>query len=247
MWTALGAIAVVLLVLYVLNSRGVIRLWGAGSAQVGKLGRWAANRDPLAILQEKVDDAADNLRAARDGLDQANGNVQSLERQVNFGRQEKAKLEARIRGSLSENNEEKANRYAADLARVERDLSTNEAQLENAVHGRDIIKNQITAWQRKVQAAKQEAQDLGLQLKMSEAEAAMAGLVHKMASMGDPLNDLNEARSAVQAKIDQNRGKLQTAQQLNEVALEEMADDEAAQRAEAASILDRFRQPQGQN
>jgi hypothetical protein len=50
MLTVLVLVAVAVLVLAVVNRQALAKVLGFGRAQVGKVGRWAENADPLALL-----------------------------------------------------------------------------------------------------------------------------------------------------------------------------------------------------
>ena len=113
MTTFFGVVGVALVVLLVLNRRAVKNMFSGASAQVGELGRWAKNSDPLAIYKETVDNGLENIEKAKKTLEVCRGQVRSLERQVNEGTTEQKRLTNRIEAALNNGD---TNNTAKDYA-----------------------------------------------------------------------------------------------------------------------------------
>lgn len=240
METIITVVVIAIVIIAILNRRALMRIFKAGSAVAGEAGRWAQQKTAFASYQEEVDDACDKLRGVGEGLAQANGLVNSITRQVEFGKQEVTRLEARIKNALAENNEISAATYATQMARVEKDLETNSQQLVQAKQAAEAANTQFQMWQRKITDIKANARRDGQQLQASKNEAALADLFNRL-SQSQIGGGISEAQEAVHAEIDMNRGKLQAAMQINEAAVQEMKDDMSAEHAEAQSILNRYR------
>lgn len=158
-------VVVAALALAVLNFRSLKRLFRAGSAQAGKIGRWAENADPLAVYRERVDDGVENIGKAKQALENCQVLVRSVRRQVEDGEKEKARLENRIKTALANGDPNNtAKEYALQLERVERELATNKEQLAKHEETYQNFSKIVEQNQRKVQEARREAESLGLEL-----------------------------------------------------------------------------------
>ena len=80
-----------------INHRAVARNIWRGRAQVGKLGRMAEEADPLALLNQAVDDGVTSIQNSKKGLENYRALILSVQRQVESGEKEKTRLESRIR------------------------------------------------------------------------------------------------------------------------------------------------------
>jgi phage shock protein A len=234
---------VALLILAVLNRRAFTRLFSAASAQVGKVGRAAQEADPLAMYQEAVDDGVENIQRAKRGLEQSKSLVRSVERQVDQGRKEKARLEHRIQTVLDQGDPNgTVNDYALQLAEVEQNLATNEAQLKTHTESYNNFCSQVELGQKKVADARRKAATLGMQLQQSQREKEMADFASTFSPTGfDSDGTLARAEALINQKIDTNRAAGDVANDLSRQGLAEAADEKLERDAAAASILERFK------
>lgn len=172
MYAILSVVAVVA-VIALLASR---HARAAVAGQFGNLVRYAWGYDPIAVYQAQVDSSAEEIREATKGLEEYQGLVARLTRQVADGNKEKALLETKIKNHLNAGQEDRAADLAMSLTRVEKDLSENEAQLAQyqGVYQNNLKK--IRYAHQKIEEAKQKAQKLKADLKLSKAEAETAKL-----------------------------------------------------------------------
>jgi phage shock protein A len=216
----------------------------AGAAQVHKLGRRADEADPLALLNQAVDDGVASIQNAKTGLDNYRVLILSVQRQVENGEKEKARLEARIREVLQEGDPHRAAReYALMLADVEENIATNREQLARHKETYDNFAKQVEVGQSRVLAARQKATLLGLELEQSKREKEMARFARDFAFDPDGLNsDLARAEELIYQKIDANRAVGHVAEDLIKPILVESVDEDKERKAAAAKILERFGQ-----
>lgn len=160
---------------------------------------------------------------------------------MEYCKQQKGILEGRIQGALSRGEEVNAKIYATQLDQMEGQLATNSAQLANVEANYKRSKDQMEAWRREVVKTQQDAKNLGMELKMSEAAAASAEAMSSF-DLTDPLNEVAQAREAVLEKIDANRAKANVSADWNSTAVQQMKDDQAGEDVRAEAILARFRQ-----
>ena len=245
MTTALVVGGLVVLALVLVNRQAVLRLFGAGRAQVGKLGRAAEEADPLALLNQAVDDGVTNIQNAQRGLETSKSLVRSVERQVESGRKEKLRLGNRIQNVLNSGDPNNtAKEYALQLAEVEKQLTVNEEQLTKHKEAYENWAKQVELGRKKVVEARQKAQRLGVELEMSKREKEMAAFANNFHF--DP-NELNQgmarAEELIQRQIDDNRAAGDVARDMSKAAVAEAADEELDRQAEADAILNRFKKP----
>ena len=239
----IGIVVIGLIVLAVINRQSFSRVFGAARAQAGKVGRAAEGADPVAMLQQSVDDGVAEIQKAKSGLDLAKANVLSLERQVENGQKEKTRLETRIQAVMDGGDPNNtAKDYAIQLGRLEKDLGSNETQLEKAQKMYDGFATQVKAGQDRVIKAKQRAKDLQVQLNISERAAEMSKFAQSFSFDPDKLNEgLGRAEELIQQRIDQNTAKADVALDMGAGNAAQMKDDELQEHAEADAILERFK------
>jgi phage shock protein A len=239
--TIFGGILVVLLLVLVFNMRAFKQLLGVGKAQAGKLARAAEELDPVAMYREKIEEATDNLRAAKEGLVRVKGLIASVERQVAEGKKEVARLDARIKLAIQENNDVKAAEYVQQLQNAKQQLIQNEQQLVTHNTSYQAFLKQVQAAQGKILTAKREAEKLGTALEISKVEAEIGEINQRFSSSADPLDEAKKFKDDIQKKIDQNRAKTQVSFDVNSDLAEEEAEEAKVRDLEAKSILEQYK------
>lgn len=233
----LGVLAFVVLLLANRRSRAAL------GAQVNKLWRAVWGFDPVAVYQAQVDSSAEEIKDATKGLEQYQGLVARLQRQVESGTKEKNRLEALIKSALNAGQEQRATDYAMQLKRTENDLAENAAQLAQYEGAYKANLKKIQHAHSKIEEAKRRAQQLKADLKLSAAEAETAKLAQNFNVKTNNLDGLGEIEEEINRQIDLNRGKARVAADLSSEGLADIEADEAIKRQEAEDVLARFRQP----
>lgn len=215
-----------------------IGLWGG--AQADKSAEAVLNADPLGVLKTQIANAAEKGKLANGVVQAAATQLVSLENQIATDLKEQQRLTNRIESVLAKGDPNKnAPKYAADLARVEENLRTNQEQKDFAQSQYDDNLKLRERFEREIQKARQDAADLGQQLQQSEAEKNL----HEMsAALKDKLTvgELGEARQRVQNQINSNRGSAKASRDLNQAVVAEEEDQELERNAAADAILARF-------
>ena len=151
------------------------RIFGAGRAQVGKLGRMAEEADPLALLNQAVEDGVTSIQNSKKGLENYRALILSVQRQVESGEKERARLESRIQAALASGDpNQTAEESAMVLADVERHLAANREQLARHMEIYENFARQVELGQAKVAEARLKAARLGFELEQSKREKEMA-------------------------------------------------------------------------
>lgn len=225
----------VVLVVAVLNRRALYDFFTAARAQVGKAGRAVRGADPMANYQQTIDDAADAIKTAKQGMQRVIAIINSVKRRVETATQEKAKAEARIKKSLENNDQEKAREYAILLGEIEGNLTDGQEQLKRHEEEYSFFCEEIKKQQRRVERAERDAQSLGVRLEMSQANKELSEFKSSF-STGDALSGLDEHREAVLRQIDANNAASQVDRDTGSV----IDDDEMDRNIKADEILKRF-------
>ena len=151
------------------------RIFGAGRAQVGKLGRMAEEADPLALLNQAVEDGVASIQNAKKGLENYRALILSVQRQVESGEKEKARLEARIQAAVDAGDpNQTAREYAMVLADVEQHLAANREQLAKHKETYENFAKQVEIGQAGCAKPGKRPPGSGLELEQSKREKEMA-------------------------------------------------------------------------
>ena len=234
-------IVFVLGIILVFNLRAFKTLFGVGKAQAGKLARAAEGLDPVAMYKEKIEEATDNLRTAKESLVRVKGLIASVERQVNDGKSEIARLDARIKLALTDNNEAKAAEYVTQLQSAKTQLKQNEEQLATHNSSYQAFLKQVQSAQAKIINAKREAEKLGTQLEISKVEAEIGDINQRFSSKADPLDEALKYKEGIQKQIDQNKARGQVLADVNTDLVEEDKEEAKIKDMEAKALLDEYK------
>lgn len=239
--TILGIVGVIVVLMLLFNVRALKQLLGVGKAQAGKLARAAETLDPVAMYQEKIEEATDNLRHAKESLVRVKGLITSVERQVVDGKTEIARLDVRIKLALQENNEIKAAEYVQQLQSAKKTLQQNEEQLAAHNSSYQAFLKQVQAAQAKIINAKREAEKLGTALEISKVEAEIGDINQRFSATSDPLDEAQKFKSEIQKQIDQNKARNVVSLDVNSDLTAEDAEEAKIKEMEAKSILEQYK------
>lgn len=237
MSTVLIVVGVAAVVALVAGRKTIGRVFAAATGQLNKGGRaiWAA--DPIAVYQKQVDDAAEEIKNGTKGLEQYRGLVSRLQRQVESDQKEAAIYDARARTHVQAGRDKEATEALVQKKKVEASLSENRTQLNLYQENYQASLKKIQYAQKKIADAKQEAQKLQADLRLSQAEAEISKLAQSFSINTSSLNALGEVKEEIQHQIDANRAKSQVARDLGNDGLAEIEADETARAAAAADDL----------
>jgi phage shock protein A len=211
------------------------KMFGALRAQLNKLANFFWEADPIAQMQYEYDQAVEQLKEGRVGLEQYRGLVERVGRQVKEGEAHMGKLEAQAKAYLKAGNREVAAKFALELQKAKTQQEQNKQQL--AMHEGAYQNNlkKIQHANKKLGEVKNKIQQYDAELKMSEAEAEVAKL-----SASFDLNvttDFGQLEQVIQGKIDANRGKVRVASDLSSEGIAEIDAEERMQASMAEDAL----------
>jgi phage shock protein A len=229
------------ILMLIFNFNAVKTLFGVGKAQAGKLARAAEAIDPIAMYKEKIDEATENLRTAKESLVKVKGLIATVERQLTDSKIEAARLDARIKLALSDNNEAKAADYVKQLQSVNDLIKEYDAQLINHSRSYQAFLKQVQAAQTKIVNAKRDAEKLGTQLEISKVEAEIGDINQRFSSKADPLDEAAKFKSEAQKQIDKNKARNQVFSDVNSDLVKEEEEDTKIKDMEAKSILEQYK------
>src|ERR1041384_5929986 len=105
------------------------KFWSAFVAQINKVANLFWESDPVAQLRYEYDQAVEQLKEGRVGLEQYRGLVERVTRQVQANRSHVQKLEAETKAYLKAGDRPTAAKFALELQKAKEELAANEGQL----------------------------------------------------------------------------------------------------------------------
>lgn len=240
--TAFWITCVVVLVLAIFQRKNLGRLLTAVSAQFGKLFRWVWRIDPIAVYQAEVDRSAEEIQQAGEGLEQYRGLVSRLQRQVANGEKEEVRLTTKVKTLLVAENEDRAAEEALHLKKTQSELAENRSQLKSYENAYQDNLKKVRYANDKIKSAKEKAESMQADLRLSKAEAETAKLAQRFNINSNVTNGLGEIEDEIQRQIDANRAKGQVIRDLSQDGLDQIEEDEKLQKAEAKELLQKFKQ-----
>jgi len=204
------------------------KFWGAMRAQLNKLANVFWEADPIALMRYEYDQAVEELKEGRVGLEQYRGLVEKVARQVQEGEKHAAKLQAQAKAYLKAGDRATASRFALELKKAEAHLAENRAQLELHETAYENNLKKIRHANKKLAEVRDKIERYDAELKMSEAEAEIAKLSESFNV--NLTTDFGELEQVIQGKIDKNRGRARVAADLSS---EGLATIEAEEQMEA--------------
>jgi phage shock protein A len=196
------------------------KLWSALRAQLNKIANYFWEADPIAQMRYEYDQAVEQLKEGRKGLEIYRGLVERVSRQVQAGRRQVESLQAKAKAYLSAGDRETAAKFALELQKAKRELAENEEQL--AMHEGAYENNleKIKHANHKLADVREKIRKYDAELKMSEAEAEVAILAESFDF--NVTTDFGQIESVIQNRIDENRGKARVAADLSERGMDEV-------------------------
>jgi phage shock protein A len=214
------------------------KFWSAFVAQLNKIANMFWEADPIAQLQYEYDQAVEQLKDGRVGLEQYRGLVERVSRQVAANRGHVQKLEAETKAYLKAGDRATAAKFALELQKAKAELATNDGQLQmhETAYGNNLKK--IKHANEKLIELRDKIQKYDAELKMSAAEAEIAKLAESFDM--NLTTDFGQIEAVIQQKIDQNRGKVRVAADLSEKGIAEIQAEERMEAELAEQALTDF-------
>lgn len=214
------------------------KLWRAFAAQINKLANLFWTADPIAQMQYEYDQAVEELKSGRTGLEQYRALVERCSRQVSRDESHVKNLEAKIKAYLQTGDRETAAKFALELKKATDEKAENEAQLK--MHERAYENNvrKIKSAGSKLKSVKEKIMTYDAELKMSRAEAELAELADSFNF--DVTTDFGQIEEVIQDNIGLNRAKARVAADLSEEGIVDIEREEAMESAMANDALRAF-------
>lgn len=211
------------------------KFFGAIRAQLNKLANYFWEADPIAQMQYEYDQAVEQLKEGRVGLEQYRGLVERTARQVKEGEKEVVKLTAQAKAYLKAGERDTAGQIALQLTKAKAQLEENKQQ--NAMHEAAYQNNlkKIQHANKKLVEVKDKIHKYDAELKMSEAEAEVAKLTQSFNM--DITTDFGQLEDVIQRKIDTNRGKARVASDLSNEGIDKIQAEERMEKSMADDAL----------
>jgi phage shock protein A len=214
------------------------KLWSALKAQMNKVANFFWTADPIAQMQYEYDQAVDQLKDGRQGLEQYRALVERVSRQTVGNRQQVQSLEAKIKAYLTAGDRETAAKFALELQKAKTELGENEQQLKMHEEAYQNNVTKVTHATKKLADVREKIQKYDAELKMSRAEAEMAELAHSFNF--DVTTDFGQVEQVIQDKISLNRAKVRVAADLSGEGLTDIKAEQAMEKTLADQALREF-------
>lgn len=214
------------------------KFWSAIRAQLNKVANVFWEADPIAQMQYEHDQAVEQLKEGRKGLELYRGLVERVTRQAATSRSHVQKLEAETKAYLKAGDRETAAKFALELQKAKQELAQHEEQLKLHETAYENNLKKIKHASHKLGEVRERIQKYDAELKMSAAEAEVAALAQSF-----DLNlttDFGQLEQVIQQKIDKNRGKARVAADLSTEGLANIEAEERMQKVLAEDALTQF-------
>jgi phage shock protein A len=211
------------------------KFWSAFRAQMNKLANLFWEADPIAQMRLQYDQALEQLKEGRKGLELYRGLVERVSRQVTDNAAHCQRLEAQAKAYLKAGERETAAKFALELQKARQALEENKAQLEmhETAYGNSLKKIQHANEQ--LIKVREKIQKYDAELRMSEAEAEIAKLSESFDV--NVTTDFGQIEQVIQQRIDTNRGKVRVAADLSARGIADIDAEERVQKSMAEDAL----------
>jgi phage shock protein A len=189
-------------------------------------------------MQYEYDQAVDQLKGGREGLEQYRALVERVGRQVANNQTHVSTLEARVKAFLTSGDRDTAAKFALELQKAKKDLDENVAQLK--MH-EEAYNNNITKVKHassKLAAIREKIAKYDAELKMSRAEAELAKLSQDFNF--DVTTDFGQIEQVLQEKISMNRAKVRVAADLSGEGIADIQQEQKMEKAMGEQALRDF-------
>jgi phage shock protein A len=219
------------------------KLWRSVRAQLNKLANMFWTADPIAQMQYEYDQAVEQLKGGREGLEQYRALVERVSRQAANNKAHVSNLEAKTKAYLASGERETAAKFALEMQKAKKDLAENEAQLQmhEQAYNNNVLK--IKHASAKLSQIRDKIAKYDAELKMSRAEAEMAKLARDFNF--DVTTDFGQIEQVIQDKISLNRAKVRVAADLSEEGLADVRAEQAMEKHMADQALRDFEAQMG--
>ncbi len=214
------------------------KMWRAFKAQLNKVANYFWTADPIAQMQYEYDQAVEELKGGRQGLEQYRALVERVSRQTAGDVRHVTQLEAKIKAYLQAGDRDTAGKFAVELQKAKSELAENRQQLQMHEKAYENNVRKIKRASGKLSDIRSKIQQYDAELKMSRAEAEMAELAKSFDF--DVTTDFGQIEQVIQDKIGLNRAKARVAADLSEEGMVEVEREEAMEEAMAESALRDF-------
>lgn len=214
------------------------KMWAAFKAQLNKIANMFWTADPIAQMQYEYDQAVEQLKGGRVGLEQYRALVERVSRQVAANESHVKNLEAKVKSYLQAGDRDTAGKFALELQKAKAELAENANQLKlhEEAYGNNLTKVKHATG--KLAQIREKIQKYDADLKMSRAEAELAELSKDFNF--DITTDFGQIENVIQDKIDRNRAKVRVAADMSSEGMVDIKREQAMEKNLADQALRDF-------
>lgn len=200
--------------------------------------------NPEALLEVEKENLRKQIARYNEGLASHAGLCERMMTQIRKLESDQRELRAKTTANLKAGNRDLAGQYAMRLQTIERELSENRTQLEQAektykelIMARDVA---VNAAKQKIEALRQSLSDLKVKKAMAELTEMASGMVTQIGGSGDTLDRLH---TMVEEEREKAAGRVRVAKDTFNV--QDFQMKEAEQKAMADQALADFAAREG--
>jgi phage shock protein A len=214
------------------------KFWRAFAAQINKLANFFWQADPIAQMQLEYDNAVEQMKEGRQGLEQYRALVERVGRQVKHAQARVEDITNKVKSYLKAGDRATAGKFAVELKRATADLEENKAQLGMHEQSYQNYLTKIQSAAKKLNDVQTKIHKYDAELKMSSAEAEMAKLAQSFDF--DVTTDFGQLENLIQDKIDGNRARVRVAADLSNQGVAEIEAEKRMEESQAEELLSQF-------
>lgn len=214
------------------------KFWSAIRAQINKIANIFWEADPIAQMQYEHDQALEQLKEGRQGLETYRAMVERVTRMVATGKAHVQKLEAETKAYLKSGQRETASKFALEHQKAIKELAQHQEQLAQHEQAYENNLKKIQHASKKLGEVRHKIQKYDAELKMSAAEAEVAALAQSFNI--DVTTDFGRIEQVIQDRIDRNRARTRVAADLSTEGIASIEAEERMEKVMAEEALAQF-------
>ncbi len=214
-----GAVVAVFAASKVFPKSPIGRIGEAGMAQLDKSGMAVWRKDPIAILQRRINQESQKLSANKEAIQRFKGYLNQNKREFEKRTAELNQANARIDYWVQQGQDDKAEAAAAEADRLEKGFAPFHQQYDGMLKQYETALASLKASNDFIVEARQRADQLGATLDMTRVNAQMREMTTSLGigSDGDVRSSIDQAFREVESKVDAAHAAVEVDDDLNAI------------------------------
>ena len=205
------------------------RIGEAGMAQLDKTGLAIWRKDPVAILQRRIDQESRKIATTKDAIQRFKGYLNQNKRDFEKRTAELNQANARIDYWVQQGQDDKAEAAAAEVERLEKSFGPFKQQYDSMLKQYETALGSLKASNDFIVEARQRADQLGATLDMGRVNAQMREMTASLGigSDGDVRSSIDQAFREVEREVDTTNAAVEVDDDLHAITGSPTANEKA--------------------